>query len=99
MIRCSSCLEAAAIIWFSSSQFLALGTGSPSTPPFSCPSPGLQNSDSKPHGDRKPMNRAVSSLLMSAKDFLHGAAQIVIANHREQSAKLMESGLVGFEER
>src|SRR6516165_1460429 len=69
--RCSSPLEASSKSKFSASQLATFGTGtiwfrrkyppSPSTPPFSCPSAGVQNSDSNPQCDRKAMNRVVSS--------------------------------------
>ncbi len=69
--RCSSCWQASKSCRFRSARSAASGTGtqwlrrkypaSPSMPPFSCGSAGVQNSASNRQCERNATNRAVSS--------------------------------------
>ena len=107
--RRSSCWHAARSWRFRSARSAASGTGtqwlrrkypaSPSMPPFSCGSAGVQNSASNRQCERNATKRAVSSAAMSAQDLLHRRGEVVIAQLAEHAAKVSERQFVRFQKR
>src|ERR1700691_4927080 len=107
--RCSSFLDPSSKKRFSPSQLKTCGTGtmwfrrkyppSPSTPPFSWPSAGVQNSDWKtPMRSECHESHGLLSLV-PPQNLLHCTLKVVIPHHCKYSTKIEKRSFMRFQKR